>query len=662
MMHFGVIKNCCMFILALLTVFYMGLSLVYAFGFSGTAGGKRVTVTVDGTWQGTYAAGTTYAVGDIVLSAGINYKSLQADNVGHTPASNATWWQAILVKGDTGATGAQGEQGIQGFRGYSGATGAAGSNGAAATLTFANISTLSAGSSASATNLGTNTAANLVLRVPRGATGTTGATGAGVGVGTDGTYGWFTNTNTVSYTDCLSGRYGLNYINGVLYQCLDGTNAAYSIALSSLGTGTPSSSTYLRGDGTWSSVSGGGGGTSFQSVQSSILRNMSSGRLYDVRTFSKQTLPAVAGNQSIEVFANTTSVRLGVGTSGTTIHDIGGATTTAGFSAHLPKGSFYRFFTTAADSVWYAVKQVGSSLANHIQEFIASLGLDSYSTDHGNVVNGSDSAHVTHTLTNSEPVEATGVTFTTYSSVFRNLSSSCGSTLAASSNCTFKTAFIPSAERVFNGHIKVSADGLSDLNLALLGTGIASVSYLVNEEFETGGTPTNWTALIGAPFGFTPALVGSYSINVSSSKTAKSHTFTATGDVYAAALIQQNSGAPADYPKYIVFMSAVPANLAYVGSAPNLKITADDSFSAAAAIVADTPLYIKVRYQKGTGTNAITTVWTSSTGAAGTWTQKAQKTNGTHTADAVAVKFTSTEATNTATVDSVRVSNSDINY
>jgi hypothetical protein len=42
-----------------------------------------------------YAGGTTYAKGDIVKSAGINYYSRQSSNTGHTPASNPTWWYAM---------------------------------------------------------------------------------------------------------------------------------------------------------------------------------------------------------------------------------------------------------------------------------------------------------------------------------------------------------------------------------------------------------------------------------------------------------------------------------------------------------------------------------------------------------------------------------------
>jgi hypothetical protein len=83
-----------------------------SFSFGAQVGGRAVTVTIDGTFQGAYVAETTYAANDIVSSSSINYKSLAGSNVGHTPASSATWWQAITVKGDTGATGIVGPTGV----------------------------------------------------------------------------------------------------------------------------------------------------------------------------------------------------------------------------------------------------------------------------------------------------------------------------------------------------------------------------------------------------------------------------------------------------------------------------------------------------------------------------------------------------------------------
>lgn len=50
----------------------------------------------EGSFQGTYAGGTTYSKGQTVVSGGVFYVSLQNANTGHTPASSAAWWYSPL--------------------------------------------------------------------------------------------------------------------------------------------------------------------------------------------------------------------------------------------------------------------------------------------------------------------------------------------------------------------------------------------------------------------------------------------------------------------------------------------------------------------------------------------------------------------------------------
>lgn len=49
--------------------------------------------------SGTWASGTTYAAGDVVLYANTPFVSLQADNVGNIPsvAASVSWWRAVGV-------------------------------------------------------------------------------------------------------------------------------------------------------------------------------------------------------------------------------------------------------------------------------------------------------------------------------------------------------------------------------------------------------------------------------------------------------------------------------------------------------------------------------------------------------------------------------------
>ena len=236
----------------------------------------------------------------------------------------------------------------------------------------------------------------------------------------------------------------------------------------------------------------GGSGTAFATVKRSVLTNMSSGKLYEAGAFAKHTLPSAAASKSVRVFANATSARVSVNTSSGVVKDFGGITSTAGYSVRIPKGSVYEFVSTAADNTWYAIKQAGTAITQYVLEFIASLSLDSSSTDHGSVAVGSESPHVTHTLSNPGGATATNVVFTnTSSALFRNVSSACGSTLAAGANCVFKTAYTPLSATTNSGHINITADGGLLASLALSGTGTASG---ISDTFDT---LANWTNIAG---------------------------------------------------------------------------------------------------------------------------------------------------------------------
>ena len=102
-------------------------------GISGTGGGIA--------YQGTFDAGTSYAVGDVVTWGGSSWVSLVAGNVASTPGTSALTWGTLAAAGAQGPTGALGPQGPmglslagpagpQGVAGPVGATGATGPQGA----------------------------------------------------------------------------------------------------------------------------------------------------------------------------------------------------------------------------------------------------------------------------------------------------------------------------------------------------------------------------------------------------------------------------------------------------------------------------------------------------------------------------------------------------
>lgn len=74
------------------------------------------------TWQGAWNSGTSYAIDDVVSNNGSAYIAIAA-NTNQAPP-NATYWNLLASKGDTGATGAKGDTGATGAAGTNGTNGA----------------------------------------------------------------------------------------------------------------------------------------------------------------------------------------------------------------------------------------------------------------------------------------------------------------------------------------------------------------------------------------------------------------------------------------------------------------------------------------------------------------------------------------------------------
>lgn len=92
-------------------------------GPQGVAGGST-------NWRGAWDIGTAYSSNDAISHNGASYIAL-GSTTGNEPP-NATYWNLLAAKGDTGATGgtgAQGEQGVQGEQGIQGIQGPEGPEG-----------------------------------------------------------------------------------------------------------------------------------------------------------------------------------------------------------------------------------------------------------------------------------------------------------------------------------------------------------------------------------------------------------------------------------------------------------------------------------------------------------------------------------------------------
>jgi hypothetical protein len=81
-------------------------------------------------FQGAYAVGTAYTVGQSVSYSNILYVCIQ-DGAGQQPDTATTYWSKITSKGDAGAQGATGADGLDGAEGATGPQGSAGPQGVA---------------------------------------------------------------------------------------------------------------------------------------------------------------------------------------------------------------------------------------------------------------------------------------------------------------------------------------------------------------------------------------------------------------------------------------------------------------------------------------------------------------------------------------------------
>jgi len=78
------------------------------------------------TYQGSYASGVNYKLGDVVLWSGTAYASLLANNRGSTPDASPQQWGVVAAQGPAGV---QGVPGLQGGAGPQGLPGSVGPNG-----------------------------------------------------------------------------------------------------------------------------------------------------------------------------------------------------------------------------------------------------------------------------------------------------------------------------------------------------------------------------------------------------------------------------------------------------------------------------------------------------------------------------------------------------
>jgi len=188
-----------------------------------------------------------------------------------------------------------------------------------------------------------------------------------------------------------------------------------------------------------------------------------------------------------------------------------------------------------------------------------------------------------------------------------------------------------------------------------------TMTYLINEGFESGTEPTGWTH--GAPnnYGYSAApLDGTYSLQTGSYGGAA--TPAVVGDtLYVTAHFKIGTFSDGTVQTLAIYGSSntIVAQLV-VGPTGKVGAVATGGtlvYSADGVVALNTPVYLKMMYTKGTGANATATVWTSSNGT--TWTQRATSTNGTSTGQSKWIAL-GTGAVNILYWDTVKASYSNI--
>ena len=189
----------------------------------------------------------------------------------------------------------------------------------------------------------------------------------------------------------------------------------------------------------------------------------------------------------------------------------------------------------------------------------------------------------------------------------------------------------------------------------------AAAAY--SQDFEAGTQPAGWTATGTVLWNATPALAGTYSMGMVATNSIGIYTpASAMGTIYVTFLAKQavvDSGT--DMPILSFYNSTTYLGKAHTGNSGAFNsgtAGGTTSYGETGVFVSATPLWLKVRYSKGTGTDAIVTTWTSTDGYSD-WTQRSSSEDGTSTSDCDNIQFYSNEY-NTMTFDTVKVSATDI--
>lgn len=243
---------------------------------------------------------------------------------------------------------------------------------------------------------------------------------------------------------------------------------------------------------------GSGGGSSFTTKSRSVFTNMSTDKFYIPSGFAKNVLPLAGANKNLYVMAQTSSAHISTNSETGRIRQMGGITSTAGYTVRVPKGSLY-WFVAKESGFWEAFKLIGSDITQYVADFVAAFTWSPTSKSFGSVNTGTE-VYQMFTATNTGNGSALNsvVAFLNQSSAFRLYSSTCvKAVFKPNSTCRVGVAFKPTVAGTWTGtQLNITADGLGNFMAALTGTGTtAGFSYTDNFNGSING---NWTTITGS--------------------------------------------------------------------------------------------------------------------------------------------------------------------
>lgn len=192
------------------------------------------------------------------------------------------------------------------------------------------------------------------------------------------------------------------------------------------------------------------------------------------------------------------------------------------------------------------------------------------------------------------------------------------------------------------------------------GSSAAPIDYLINEDFEGTGTPTDWTVVSGTvDFDYaTGCPSGSQCVSLGPGAVIDSPTFTDADETWTM-FRARVTGSIATNPYFVsIYNSATIRASVALRYNPRFGATVSGVVeSYGSDISKDTWYYVLHRYVKGTANDAVSTTWYSADGAS--WTQAVSLTTGTAYTAGTKVRIENDNGSDIIVIDKMQVSEVD---